>query len=229
MQVELRDGSTDFAKLQSITNTIVANAQSQSALQRVSTLVPRHRAANSRRGRSRQGADLARFGRSGVLDARDLFRLDLCLAVQQVRPGVSGLRAGRFEVPAAAARHRESFGAQSAGRHDPAGNDGQDRADRRPALDQPVQSLSVVERHRTARGRLQFGRGDPSDGAECGGDAAARHRHRMDGNVLSGEDRRQSDVFRVRDGDAAGLSGARRPNTKAGTRRWQSSFRCRWR
>jgi hydrophobic/amphiphilic exporter-1 (mainly G- bacteria), HAE1 family len=37
LQVELRDGSTDFAKLQSITNTIVANAQSQSALQRVST------------------------------------------------------------------------------------------------------------------------------------------------------------------------------------------------
>jgi HAE1 family hydrophobic/amphiphilic exporter-1 len=37
MQVELRDGSTDLAKLQSITNTIVENAQSQSALQRVSS------------------------------------------------------------------------------------------------------------------------------------------------------------------------------------------------
>jgi len=37
MQVELRDGSADFAKLQSITNTIVANGQSQTALQRVST------------------------------------------------------------------------------------------------------------------------------------------------------------------------------------------------
>ncbi len=37
MQVELRDGSTDFAKLQSITNTIVGNAQAQSALQRVAT------------------------------------------------------------------------------------------------------------------------------------------------------------------------------------------------
>jgi hydrophobic/amphiphilic exporter-1 (mainly G- bacteria), HAE1 family len=37
MQVELRDGSTDLAKLQSITNAIVDNAQSQSALQRVST------------------------------------------------------------------------------------------------------------------------------------------------------------------------------------------------
>jgi HAE1 family hydrophobic/amphiphilic exporter-1 len=37
MQVELRDGSSDFEKLQSVTNTMVANAQSQSALQRVST------------------------------------------------------------------------------------------------------------------------------------------------------------------------------------------------
>jgi hydrophobic/amphiphilic exporter-1 (mainly G- bacteria), HAE1 family len=36
-QVELRDGSTDFGKLQSMTNAVVANAQSQTALQRVST------------------------------------------------------------------------------------------------------------------------------------------------------------------------------------------------
>jgi HAE1 family hydrophobic/amphiphilic exporter-1 len=37
MQIELRDGSTDFAKLQAITDAIVGNAQSQTALQRVST------------------------------------------------------------------------------------------------------------------------------------------------------------------------------------------------
>jgi HAE1 family hydrophobic/amphiphilic exporter-1 len=37
MQVQLRDGSNDFAKLQSVTNTLIANAQAQSALQRVST------------------------------------------------------------------------------------------------------------------------------------------------------------------------------------------------
>ncbi|HEX4411101.1 MAG TPA: multidrug efflux RND transporter permease subunit [Xanthobacteraceae bacterium] len=37
MQVELRDGSMDFAKLQSITAAIVEHAQSQSALQRVAT------------------------------------------------------------------------------------------------------------------------------------------------------------------------------------------------
>jgi HAE1 family hydrophobic/amphiphilic exporter-1 len=37
LQLELRDGSTDLEKLQSITDTVVTNAQSQSALQRVST------------------------------------------------------------------------------------------------------------------------------------------------------------------------------------------------
>jgi HAE1 family hydrophobic/amphiphilic exporter-1 len=37
MQIELRDGSTDFAKLQSVTSAIVGNARSQSALQHVLT------------------------------------------------------------------------------------------------------------------------------------------------------------------------------------------------
>ncbi|QAU45388.1 efflux RND transporter permease subunit [Bradyrhizobium guangzhouense] len=37
MQVELRDGNSDFAKLQAITAAMVSNAQSQSALQRVSS------------------------------------------------------------------------------------------------------------------------------------------------------------------------------------------------
>src|SRR5438270_11298112 len=35
MQVELRDGNSDFSKLQAITQAVVANAESQSALQRV--------------------------------------------------------------------------------------------------------------------------------------------------------------------------------------------------
>jgi len=37
LQVELRDGSTDLAKLQSVTDTMVANAQSQSAIRVAST------------------------------------------------------------------------------------------------------------------------------------------------------------------------------------------------
>jgi HAE1 family hydrophobic/amphiphilic exporter-1 len=37
MQVELRDGNSDYGKLQAITNAMVANGQTQSALQRVSS------------------------------------------------------------------------------------------------------------------------------------------------------------------------------------------------
>lgn len=37
MQIELRDGSSDYAKLQTITNAVVTNAQTQSSLQRVSS------------------------------------------------------------------------------------------------------------------------------------------------------------------------------------------------
>lgn len=37
MQVELRDGSSDYSKLQAVTNAMVASGQSQSALQRVSS------------------------------------------------------------------------------------------------------------------------------------------------------------------------------------------------
>ena len=37
MQIELRDGNSDFGKLQAITQAVVANAQTQSALQRVSS------------------------------------------------------------------------------------------------------------------------------------------------------------------------------------------------
>ena len=45
MQIELRDGSFDLAKLQSVTNAIVANAESQSAHPAGLGLVPRQRAA----------------------------------------------------------------------------------------------------------------------------------------------------------------------------------------
>ena len=45
MQIELRDGSFDLAKLQRVTDAIVANAKTQSALQFAHVVVPRQRAA----------------------------------------------------------------------------------------------------------------------------------------------------------------------------------------
>ena len=94
--------------------------KSQSALQRVSTSF-RAAAPQLRVEVDRVKAQTLHVTRrSGVLDARDLFRLDLCGAVQQIRPRVPGLRPGRRAIPAAAARHRKSVGAQSAGQHGPA-------------------------------------------------------------------------------------------------------------
>ena len=46
--------------------------------------------------------------------ARRLSRLELCRPVQQVRPRVPDLRAGRFAVPPAAGGHRQPHGAQQA-------------------------------------------------------------------------------------------------------------------
>ena len=69
MQVELRDGSFDFGKLQAITNAMVANAQTQSALQRVSSsfrsMVPQFDVEVDRD----QDPDAACHHRPGLLDA----------------------------------------------------------------------------------------------------------------------------------------------------------------
>jgi len=54
MQVQLRDGNADFGKLQAVTGALVANAQTQSALQRVSSpFVRRFRSSMSRSTGSR--------------------------------------------------------------------------------------------------------------------------------------------------------------------------------
>ena len=59
MQIELRDGSFDLAKLQGVVDAVVANAATQSGMQRVLGAVPRRRAAIQRRDRPREGADAA--------------------------------------------------------------------------------------------------------------------------------------------------------------------------
>ena len=74
-------------------------------------------------------------------------------AVQQVRPHVPGLRAGRFAVPPAPEDIDQLYGAQQQGRHGAARHAGDDHADGRPVADQPLQSLSVRDDHRPAGAR----------------------------------------------------------------------------
>ena len=210
MQVELRDGSFDMAKLQNVTNAIVDNAKSQSAIQLVLASfranVPQLEVQVDRVKTQTLGVT----PRSGVRRALGLSRLELRRSVQPVRPGVPDLRAGRFAVPAAARGPAASARAQQGREHDPARHAGEDRAHGRPVADQPVQPLSVGDDHRPARGRILVRRGAEPDGGDRAAHAAARHRLRVELDVLSGEDRRLSDVHRVRAGAAAGLSGARR-------------------
>ena len=211
MQVELRDGSTDFAKLQSVTNAIVANAQSQSALQRVLDHVPRRRAA------IRVEVDRIKAETLHVSVDQVFSTLATYLGSTYVE---QFNKFGRvFQVYAQAdapfrLRPRDIenlYGAQPAGQHDAARHGGQDRRRRRPAADQPLQSLSVSDRDRAAGGGLQFGRGDTSDGGDAAqtlppGAAtewtAMSYQEKVVGHQM---------YFVFAMALAAGLSGARRP------------------
>ena len=69
MQVELRDGNSDFAKLQAITGEMVSERAGPERAAARAVAVPRHGAAIQCRGRPRQDPDPARDDGPGVLDA----------------------------------------------------------------------------------------------------------------------------------------------------------------
>ena len=133
--------------------------------------------------------------------------------VQQIRPRLPGLCAGRFASSGCGrATSRILTVRNAAGRHDPARHGGQ--ASRRSvgpsliSLYNLYPSASVI-----GLPAAGFSSGEAMRLMEeiAAHDAAAGHRLRMDRDVVPGEDRRQSDVLRLRVGAAAGLSRARRP------------------
>ena len=67
------------------------------------------------------------------------------------------------------------------------------------------------DRHHRDRARLQLRPGHRAAGADRQGHAAARHRLRMDGDVLPGEGGRQSDLHHLRPEPAARVPRACRP------------------
>ncbi len=150
MQVQLRDGNSDFGKLQAIAGAIVANAPDPKRAAARQFVVPFDGAAVRRRGRPDQDPDPACHDRPDLLDAVVLSGVDLRQPVQQVRPHLPGLCPGGCAVPPDAARHRKPDGAQQPGRHGAARHGGEDHAGGRPVADQPVQSLSVRDHHRPA-------------------------------------------------------------------------------
>ncbi len=229
MQLQLRDGSFDLAKLQSITNAVVKDAQSQTGLQRVTSsfrsTVPQIEGG----GGSRQGRDLAGHARRRVLDARGLSGIELRRPVQQVRPHVPGLCAGGFRLSPAPRGHRAASGPQQAGQHDSARHHGVDQPGGGAVAAEPLQPLSILDGDGAAGGGLQLGRGHGPDGGDRPTHAAERHELRMDRDVVPGEAGRQPDLLHLRAGDAAGLPGAGRSVRKLVHAGGGASLRCRCR
>ena len=98
MQVELRDGSGDFSKLQSLTQTIVEQRAQPVRTGAVEHDHPNRGAADVGGGEPDEGGGVADFHRTGVPDAGDLCRIQFRRPDQQVRADVPGLCPGRRGV-----------------------------------------------------------------------------------------------------------------------------------
>ena len=106
MQIELRDGSFDLAKLES--SAMRWSETRQHAIEHPARLdaVPRQRARSTGSTIDREKVQtLLLTTDSGVLDARELSRLELRRPVQQVRPRLPDLRAGRRALSHEPRRH----------------------------------------------------------------------------------------------------------------------------
>ena len=176
MQVELRDGNSDFGKLQAITNTIVANGQSQSALQRVSSsfrsMVPQFDIEIDRIKTQTLHVTTDQIFQtlSSYMGASFVNQFNKFGRTFQVYTQAD------CAIPPDHARYRKHDGAQLERRHDPARHGGEDHAGGGAVADQPLQSLSVVHDHRPAGQGLQLRPVDDADGGDRRKDAAAGHR-----------------------------------------------------
>ncbi len=153
MQVQLRDGNADYGKLQAIAGAIVSNAQTQSALQRVSSsfrsMVPQF------------DVEVDRVKTQTLHVTTDQIFSTLSSYMGSTYVNQFNKFGRTFQVYAQAdaqyppdpARHGKHDGAQQQWRHDPARHGRQDHAGGRPVADQPVQSLSVRDASSACRPR----------------------------------------------------------------------------
>ena len=211
MQIQLRDGSFDLFKLQAAVDAIVANAQTQSSLQRVmapfrsdapqyTIEVDRVKTETVHVTLDQVFSTLAAYVGSSYVDQFNKFGRTFQIYVQ----ADSQFRLRPEDIRNLTVRN-------AMGDMIPLGTLVRFEADRRGAADQPLQPLSV-RHHRGAAGAGLLDRANhAADGRDRGPDAATRHGLRMDRNVVPGKAGRQPDVLRVRAGAAAGLSGPRRP------------------
>ena len=104
MQVEIKNGDFDYALLQSLTNTVVNDAQRAIRSAKGRHHLPGWRAAVHGRRRPHQGRDPRHHGRTGVRRPFGLCRIELRRPVQQIRPRFPDLHSGGAPSTAPAPR-----------------------------------------------------------------------------------------------------------------------------
>ncbi len=210
MQVELRDGNSDFGKLQAMTGAIVANAQTQSALQRVSSpfrsMVPqfdvevdRIKTQTLHVTTDQVFSTLASYLGSSYVNQFTKFGRTFQVYTQ----ADSQFRLTLRDIENLMVRNQQ-------GDMVPLGTLATITPSVGPSLISLYNLYPSCDHHRPAGAGLQFRSVDGADGADRRQDPAAGHRLRVDGDVVSGKGRRQPDLLRVRSCDVAGLSGAGR-------------------
>ena len=215
IQVEQKDGSFDYVKLQNATANLLQQASTQSGLTNLVTSRFRAGAPHVRVDIDHAKAETLKVSIGEVFTTLSSY-LGSAYVNRFNKFGLSLMvsPAGRRDLPNQARRHPEAAGAQRRRQHG---------ADRRPgraasvggtAADQPLQSLSVGRDRRFAGDRFQLRRSHRPDGPDRQPDPAAGHRLRMDGDVLPGEPGRQPADVRVRAGHPVGLSLPGRPVRK---------------
>ena len=106
LQIEVRDGSFDLAKLQNSVQAVASTAADTVGHTARLGAISRQRSAIYRRDRPREVAGAWAQHGPGFPDACRLYGLDICQPVQQVRTCLPGLCAGRLAVPGDAGGHQ---------------------------------------------------------------------------------------------------------------------------
>ena len=151
--------------------------------------LPRRRAAILGRGRPHQGRGARDHRRPGFRRAIRLCRLELCGAVQQVRPRLPDLHPGERGQARLGRRHAQSQGQGRQRNHDADRHGGDGQRSDGPAADQPLQSLPDGDRRRLAGAGLQLGPGARHHGSGRRSGAPQGDGLQLDRHVLPGEGR----------------------------------------
>ena len=227
MEVQITDNSYDFAKLQRVTDTMLAAGRAQSTI--------RAMMSSFRAGAPQIYADVDRVKAQTLgVSLGDVFStLQAYLGSAYVNQFnkfghtfqvyVQADHQFRLE-PADVAR---LYVRNIKGDMVPIGTLGRHPLRDRPVDHQPLQPPAGGGHQRHRGPGLQLGPGAGAHGADGRQDLAARPRLSMDRRVVPGEAGRQSGLYDLRARHRAGLHGARRAIRDPGARRPPSSWACR--